>query len=303
MASELEATAVVGARIRSYFAPVNRVTGTATLWDASGIATFNVDAPPSPWIDLGYCASFTRTSGTKVEPVLTGSPATAAGQVKTLVEANVAVQFESWGKLQLALTAGSLQVNVLGAQAAVAIAVGSTATQLNVASGTFAVGDIVAVDVDYAGTLGFQGSGISGSYVSDASVIASDADYVRRITLNVARVIAVNGGVLTLGSPLSAGVPTATMKVARVAAFCDREGGSWFQEWSALFVIDGVQGDRVVFHYPRLQAMSGAVEGIDKLAGLERMRLTGKFRALPVKDLGEAVVCFRSYLPAAMRAV
>ena len=92
------------------------------------------------------------------------------------------------------------------------------------------------------------------------------------------------------------------MKVSRVAAFSDREGGSWFQEWSALFVLDGVQGDRVVFHYPRLQAATGAAEGLDRFAGLERMRLLGHFRALPVKDLGEAVVCFRSYLPTPMRA-
>jgi len=70
-----------------------------------------------------------------------------------------------------------------------------------------------------------------------------------------------------------------------------------------LFVLDGMQGDRVVFHYPRLQAMAGAAESIDKLSGLERMRLTGRFRALPVKDLGEMVVCFRSYLPAAMRTI
>ena len=171
------------------------------------------------------------------------------------------------------------------------------------AGGAFAVGDIVAVDVDYAGSAGFLGSGISGAYVSDPTAIAGDTDYVRRITLNVARVIAVNANVLTLGSALPAGVPVVAMKVARVAAFCDREGGSWFQEWSALFVVDGVQGDRVVFHYPRLQAMGGAAEGIDKLGGLERMRLAGRFRALPVKDLGEMVVCFRSYLPAAMRAV
>jgi len=38
---------------------------------------------------------------------------------------------------------------------------------------------------------------------------------------------------------------------------------------------------------------------------LERMRLAGMFRALPVVDAndGASVVCFRSYLPGAMRAV
>jgi hypothetical protein len=303
MASEVQATAPTGARVRGFFAPVDRATGTPTLWDAAGIAGFSLDAPPAPWIDLGFCTAFARSSGTKIEPVLAGAPAVAAGQVKTQVEAYVALEFESWGKLQLALTAGSLQVNVLDGQAPVAVGIGSSATRINVTGGTFAAGDIVAVDLDYVGGTGFQGAGISGAYISDPTAFASDTQYVRRVTLNVARVVAVNAGVLTLGSALAAGVPSAAMKVSKVVAFCDREGGSWFQEWSALFVIDGMQGDRVVFHYPRLQAMAGAADSIDKLAGLERMRLAGRFRALPVKDLGEMVVCFRSYLPAAMRAI
>ena len=91
-----------------------------------------------------------------------------------------------------------------------------------------------------------------------------------------------------------------------MAGFCDREGGSFFQEWSALFVVDGAQGDRVVFHYPRLQGMAGAAEAGDELgAGLTRMRLAGAFRALPVRDAndGELVSCFRSYLPGVMRGV
>ncbi len=70
--------------------------------------------------------------------------------------------------------------------------------------------------------------------------------------------------------------------------------------------MDGEQGDRMIFHYPRLQAMQGAAETQETLeAPLERVRLSGAFRALPVKDANdsEIVLCFRSYLPAAMRAV
>jgi len=74
-----------------------------------------------------------------------------------------------------------------------------------------------------------------------------------------------------------------------------------------LFVLEGEQGDRIVFHYPRLQAMAGAAEKDEalKTSGLERVRLAGSFRALPVVDAndGELIVCFRSYLPGAMRAV
>ena len=330
MGSDLIAgVAPVTRRVRAYFAPVIRTTGTATIFDASGIASFNVDAPPAPWIDLGWCRGFDRRSGTKVGPLITGAPGIASAQVRTEVEALVSLEFESWGKLQMALTAGVQQMNVLRVQpgatangsggtaiAAVPLAAGSsstTASALDVgatAAAGFVVGDVIAVDVDYTGQTGFVGSGVSGGYVKSLALIGSDVDYVRRITLNVSRVTKISGGVLTLGGSLLAGMPAAGMQVSRVVGFCDREGGSFFQEWSALFALEGEQGDCVLFHYPRLQATAGATEKIAALVGvqagaLERMRLAGSFRALPVVDAndGEQVVCFRSYLPGAMRAV
>jgi hypothetical protein len=96
------------------------------------------------------------------------------------------------------------------------------------------------------------------------------------------------------------------MKVQAIEGFVDREGGSFFQEWSALFVMEGAQGERIFFHYPRLQSLGSAAEAVSLLAGkqngtLERVMLAGEFRALPVTDPldGERVVCYRSYLPAA----
>ncbi len=88
--------------------------------------------------------------------------------------------------------------------------------------------------------------------------------------------------------------------------FVDREGGSFYQEWSALFVMEGSQGERIFFHYPRLQSMAGAEEATLPLDakrkdGLERILLKGQFMALPVTDPldGERVLCYRSFLPAA----
>ena len=65
--------------------------------------------------------------------------------MRSEVEATVSLEFESWGKLQLALAAGSQQMNLLVtatgaaangsggvAAAAVPLAAGSTATSLNV---------------------------------------------------------------------------------------------------------------------------------------------------------------------------
>jgi hypothetical protein len=311
----------VARRVRAYFAPVNRATETPTLFDPAQMGSFALDAPPAPWVDLGWCTRFERKSGTKVSPLRTGVPAMPSVQVRTEAEATVQVEFESWGKLQMSLTCGSQQMNLLvaatgsaengsgGAAAApVPLAAGSTATALNVgaASVSFAVGGLVAVDVDYTGQTGFVGSGASAAYVGSAANVASDVNYVRRVTLNVGRIAAIADGVLTLGAPLLAGAPTAGMQVCSLAGFVDREGGTFFQEWSALFVMEGEQGDRVIFHYPRLQSMQGVTETVETLAApLEGVRLSGAFRALPVRDANdnETVLCFRSYFPAAMRSV
>lgn len=326
MASELvEAAAPVTRRVRAYFAPVNRISAQPTLWDPAGIAGFDPLLPPAPWIDLGWCRNFVRTSATRIPVITTGAPAVALVQVRTAIEATVSLEFESWGKLPLALTAGVQQMNVLRTQpnvaangsggvavSAVALGTGSSASVLDagIAAAGFTVGEVIAIDVDYSGQTSFVGSRVSGGYVKSAAAIGSDVDYIRRITLNVGRIVAISGNLLMLGAPLLAGQPVAGMKVSHVAGFCDREGGTFFQEWSALFVVDGEQGDRIVFHYPRLQACAGPVERAEnlttaKFGSLERMRLGGSFRALPVRDAndGEQIVCFLSYLPGPMRAV
>jgi hypothetical protein len=321
MSGLVGAVAPVARRVRAYFAPVNRAAGVPTVFDAAQMGGFGLDSPPAPWVDLGWCKGFARKSATKVGALRTGAPAIAASQVRTEVEATVQLEFESWGKLQMALAAGSQQMNLLVAAtgaalngsggvaaAPIALAAGSTATALNVgaAAAGFAVGDLVAVDVDYAGQVGFVGSGVSGAYVRASADVGGDVNYVRRVSLNVGRVVSIASGVLTLGAPLLAGVPATGMQVSKLAGFVDREGGGFFQEWSGVFCMDGEQGDRVIYHYPRLQAMQGAAEALEGVEGsLERVRLVGAFRALPVKDAndGEMVVCFRSYLPGAMRAV
>jgi hypothetical protein len=131
-------------------------------------------------------------------------------------------------------------------------------------------------------------------------------DYIRRITFNVALVSAVTSSGLALAEPLPAGAPAAGAKLQAISGFVDREGGCFFQEWSALFVMEGSQGERIFFYYPRLQSMAGAEEAIlsfsDKQKnGLARVALSARFQALPVTDAldGERVVCYRSFLPAA----
>jgi hypothetical protein len=315
----MNAVAPVTRRVRAYFAPVDRTTETPSIFDAAQAGRFALDTPPSPWIDLGWCSNFNRSNGTKgggIAALRSGAPAVTFAQVRTEIDATVELAFASWGKLQMALSSGAQQMNLLatatgalpngsGGTAATAVPLqpGSTANLLQIGGAitAFTAGDLVVVDEDYTGQTGFVGSVVSGACVRSAADVNDDANYIRRVSLNVGRVVSIADGALQLDAPLLAGAPAIGMQVSRVAGFVDREGGTFFQEWSALFVMEGEQGDRVIFHYPRLQAIHGAGEVAETLSEpLERIRLAGAFRALPVRDTsdGEMVLCFRSYLPA-----
>ncbi len=128
----------------------------------------------------------------------------------------------------------------------------------------FSAGSIIALDADYTGQTGFVGAPVAGAYVRQA---LTDVDYIRRVTFNVALVSQVTSTGLTLAEPLPGGAPAAGAKLQAVTGFVDREGGSFYQEWSALFVMEGSQGERIFFHYPRLQTMAGAEEAVAPLDG------------------------------------
>ncbi len=306
----------VNRRVRAYFAPVNRLQQIPSIFDPSQTGQFSLDAPPSPWIDLGWIESFVRKSTSSVGLLNSGVPSVAQYQVREVTGATVSFRFKVWNKLTMALAAGSQHMNLIqpaggnaangsGAKGVAAVLVqgGSTSTSIALNAGDlvgFSAGCMVTVDVDYTGQTGFVGSGVSAAYVRSAAAVNSDPDYIRRVSFNVARVAQVTASALQLAQPLLAGAPVSGMKVQPISGFVDREGGSFFQEWSAVFVMPGEQGERVIFHYPRLQAMQGAQESSDTLVTpLERISLNASFRALPVTDSndGEQVVCFRSFLP------
>jgi hypothetical protein len=313
------APAPVARRVRGYFAPVNRTAQTPVLFDPSEQGEFNLDAPPAPWISLGWIQEFVRKPGSKTAAVLTGIPASTLEQVRETVEAQVSFEFLSWTKLTMALATGSQHMNLLapasgaapaadGAQAAPAVTTqtGSTATFVALAAtdaAKFLPGSIIALDADNTGQTGFVGAPVSGAYVRQA---LTDIDYIRRVTFNVALVWQVTSAGLTLAGPLPGGAPATGSKLQAVTGFVDREGGSYYQEWSALFVMQGSQGERIFFYYPRLQTMASAQEAVlpldnNQKYGLGRVQLKGQFLALPVTDPldGERVVSYRSFLPAA----
>lgn len=317
------APAPVTRRVRAYFAPQDRQMKTPVLFDPALQADFDMDSPPQPWISLGWIQNFARKSNSKSVPLMTGIPASTEEQVREALQAQVSFEFLSWTKLTMALATGSQHMNVLssasgaapaadGAQgtAAVTPQQGSTATWIVLTSddaARFSVGSMVAVDADYTGQLGYVGSPIAGSYVRQAP---SDVDYIRRVTFNLGLVSEVSAAGLRLAAALPGGVPAAGMKVQAISGFVDREGGSFSPEWSALFAMEGAQGERIFFHYPRLQPACGAEEAIVPLAarqtgGHSRAILKGNFIAMPVTDPldGENVVCYRSFVPAARALV
>ena len=308
--------APVARRVRAYCAPVNRATQLPVLFDPVEQGAFNLDKPPSPWISLGWIDKFTRTSASKSAPVLAGIPAAPLEQIRETLAAEVTLNFLSWTKLTMALATGSQHMNLLvaapaaapaadGPQAAPAIIplTGSTATSILLAptdAQKFAAGTFIALDLDNTGQTGFVGAPFAGAYIRQP---LADIDYIRRITFNVSLVAAVSAAGLTLATPLPGGAPPAGAKLQALTGFVDREGGNFYQEWSALFVLEGSQGERIFFHYPRLQSMAGAEEAILPLAAKQgtqaRIALKAQFLALPVTDPldGERILCYRGFLP------
>jgi hypothetical protein len=330
-------------QMRAYFAPVNRASETPTIFDPGQAGVFALNAPPAPWLDLGWIENFERWYDTPTDVVRSGAKALPAAQFRGPVEARVAFDFRQWGKLQMALAGGSEHMNVLapaagsaspapsgGTPAAgVAVLAGSSASQLVFGTGAasaFPVGCLIAVDVDYQQQTGYVGSGIAAAYVSSPAAVNQDANYVRRVTFNVGRVAEVTATSVLLAQPLLGGAPAAGASAQVVVAFVDREGGSFFQEWSALFVAEEESGGRVCFYYPRLspsaegkiptsRAKNAREMGQPPGSGRERwtaieeaaeaISLRASFLALPYGDPndGQTVVCYRSYFPAGMAGV
>ncbi len=314
----------IGRRVRAYVAPVDRTKEQPAIFDPAKNAYFPLDAPPSPWIDVGWIENFQRTSTSELDELRTGPQGGVSVQYRRSLGAVVELDFCDVGKLQMAFSAGTQHMNVLASEpnsedepmggsayAAVAVLPGSTDQEIIVGPGvvdSFEIGDLVAVDIDYQQQIGYVGTGIAGSYVNDPDEVFRDADYIRRVTFNVGRVKEKTATSLVLCQRMPGGAPAAMSSAQKVVGFVDREGGNFLQEWSALFVAGEESGGRMCFYYPRLRpgARAGSTgkaqsESQHVLAGkLTRVALHASFVALPVQDGtdSEQVVCYRSYFPA-----
>lgn len=316
-------TSPIATPVQMFVAAVDPVAG-PKVFDPSRMGRFAISSPPAGWYALGALTALERQDTGEFAEVWSGAPATLSARGRSRSGAALRCGFANWSKLALALSSGSQQMNLLRTAAAFTpansggtgestpVLGGSTDTVLRV-SAAFAVsaGDRVVVDVDYAGQVGAVGSPIAGARISDPARVNNDAQYVRRVSFNVGVVASVATDarppvqVLTLAQPLPAGVPAGAMQVSVVLGFADRVGGTFLSEWSVLLLADGVAGERVLLHYPRVQTAGGQSEQRAALAaGLERWRLEASLVALPVRDGndGDAVLCYRSFLPAPGRS-
>jgi hypothetical protein len=324
----------ISRRVRAYFAPVNRATETPSLFDPGKYGAFALDSPPAPWLDLGWIDNFQRVSLTPTEPLRAGVRGAAAAQFRGVLDARLEFDFREWGKLQMALAGGSEHMNVLASDpnaaaqpsggtplTAIAVLPSSTSGEIFVGAGSvsaFSVGDMIAVDADYQQQTGYVGAGISAAYVNNSADVNHDTNYIRRVTFNLGRVAQLTATSLLLAQPLLGGAPPAGDGIQKVIAFVDREGGSFFQEWSALFVAEEDSGGRVCFHYPRLgpvaavrPAPANALASVVKEQAIEiakpvaALALHAAFIAMPHTDEndGQIAVCYRSYFPAPLAAL
>lgn len=318
MSNAIQSTSLACSSMQAYFAPVDRANNITVPFDPGSMGRFALSNPPPGWLGAGQVQRFKRIPQSSLTPVLSGAPAVMKVQVRSAVGEEVQCVFTAWTRMSMVLSAGVQTMNLLNAEAgananpsgamaslAEALLSNSTASTLQLAQTTsIQPGDLVVVDQDYTGQNGYLGVNASGAYLPSAST-TMDADFIRRVSFNVSRVLTVTSGVVALAAPLPAGNPANGMKVSRVMGFVDRQGGAFTPEWSGLFVLDGFQGDRLLLHYPRLQPGGGeAPETMQELAsGVEQWRPAARLRALPVTDTNDGAlsVCFRTYLPSTLR--
>jgi hypothetical protein len=311
----------LGRAVRAYVAPIERNSGHFVPFDPSVQSQFELDAPPPPFLDLGWVENLQRKSATKYEALRNGTHAAVSAQYRGQPDASVEFDFQCWGKLQMAVAGGSQEMNVLASKlTSVPQGSGGDAIEASYAQdgsndvaivldpgemSKYSIGDMVAVDWDYGGAVGYIGSGAPAAYLATALDPAAQKDYTRRVTFNLSRVKGKTTNQLALAQRLIGRISTG-MGVQKVVAFVDREGGSYFQEWSGLFLVPGDSGGRICFYYPRLQPVTSTSESKQPWSEpVFNTMLHANLRALPTTDPndGETVLCYRSYFPGTFAAV
>lgn len=179
----------------------------------------------------------------------------------------------------------------------------------------FPAGSMIVCDQDYNGSsFGFVGA--AGANVFQGAV--SNVDYVRMTSDFVAGVSGVFTGIiagqdcLVLTAPFVGGgnnalgagplYPQAGSKVQAITGYATREGGTYIREWSAVFVLDTVDGSQFLKYYPRVAPDTSPGFASKNLQGATSLQTTGlqcTLDAMAFDDPfdGETVVSYTAYFP------
>ena len=231
---------------------------------------------------------------------------------------------------QSALSAGPFSATgtpavAMGASGYIATGLGSGPTAglptLFVPAGSgalFPAGTYIVCDQDYNtsqfGFVGDSGANVFQGAVTDVDFIRKTSDYVSMV-LSVVPNAATGQDGLILNQAFSGGgnnalstlintAPTTGAKIQAIIGYATREGGTYINEWSALFVFDSIDGSQFVRYYPRLApdsepGMNSA--NVPNISSLQTWDLDCALEAMAFDDPldGETVVSYEAYFPRA----
>lgn len=180
----------------------------------------------------------------------------------------------------------------------------------------FPAGSYIVADQDYNGTsfgfVGDAGANVFQGAVSSVDFIRMTSDYVACVRQVVPTAAAgqdaliltgpfVGGGNAPLGTTPNT-VPTTGAKVQGIAGFSAREGGTFIQEWSAVFCLDTIDASQLMFYYPRIapDAFSGFdATNLQNATAMQTYEMATSMDALAFDDPldGETVVRYAAYYP------
>lgn len=281
------------------------------------------------FVDLGWIKEFKVTNNTKVGQVRSGYHGAVRAQYRGEIGEQCEFKFNEYGRLQYKVATGCQVYNLLASSGAPSTtsplssppsytktamtsynANGTSGAQLVVASAAgFSVGQYIVCDIDFP--TGGQGIlGENGAFAFPNAV--TDVDWIRKTSDFVARIAAISGTTLVLDQPFVGGgspigtlaTPPAASFVLPVTGWTSRNGATFIQEWSGLFVADTIDGAQMAFYYPHLSInqfrgmANWAIENIGT-TDLTGMQMDVLFEALAFDDPedGETVVSYQAFYP------
>jgi hypothetical protein len=327
---------LVGSGFRAAFAPwdyqaqlTSPTSGGPNILDLEQEGPFDTNSLPTGWADTGWMKEYRITPQTRVGQVRSGYRGAVRAQYRGQVGEQFEFKFREYGRLQYKLSTGVQVYNLLktnavspsatsplgsAGQPAVSMSsysAGPPATLTVASASGFAANDYIVCDQDFTAlSSGVLGS--NGAFAFPGAV--TDTDWIRKTSDFVARIASISGNVLTLdqpfvggGSPAATnGTPPAGSKVQKIIGWSAREGGTFIQEWSGLFLADTIDGAQIAIYYPHISinqfrghnpwTLENA--GTTDLGGME---LDAMFEALAYDDPldGETICNYGAFYPSA----